>query len=113
MNSNTKANPVKNHDEKKTATPVAAKTNSDCCAHIHDGKIVSLNGSMLVMSGHDGKECSHTVAADAKVTCDGAACRTEDLKTGAKIRLTTRDGDKSVATKIESLNKQAAFAPSC
>src|SRR5665213_3503972 len=109
MNPNTKANPVKNQDEKKSAMPVAANTKADVCAHTHDGKIVSITGSKLVMSRHDGQQCSHTVPADAKVTCDGTACRTEDLKTGAKIRITTKHDDKSVATKIESLNKQAAF----
>jgi hypothetical protein len=78
----------------------------------YDGTIVSLSGTELVMSGHDNKEHSHTVALDAMVTCDGTVCRTEDLKTGAKIRLTIKTDEKHMATKIESLDKQPAFAPS-
>ena len=84
----------------------------EACANTHDGKVVSISGSKLVMSGQDGKEHSHTVAADAKVCCDGTACRTEDLKVGSKIRVTTQTDDKNVATKIESLDKQSKFAQS-
>jgi hypothetical protein len=95
-----------------TAKPEACATASgkpEACGNTYDGKVVSISGNKLVMSNQEGKEFSHTVAADAKVCCDGTACRTEDLKVGAKIRLTTKADDKHVATKIESLDKQAEF----
>ena len=98
-----------------TAKPEACATTAgkpEACGNTHDGQVVSTSGNELVMTGCDGKEHSHTVAADAKVTCDGTACRTEDLKAGAKIRVTTKTDDKNVATKIESLDKQAKFAQS-
>ena len=98
-----------------TAKPETCATTTEksaACANTHDGKVVSISGSTLVMSGCDGQEHSHTVAADAKVCCDGAACQTEDLKVGSKIRVTTQTDDKNVATKIESLDKQAKFAQS-
>ncbi len=98
-----------------TAKPEACATTAgkpEACGNTHDGKFVSISGSKLVMSGQDGKEHSHTVAADAKVCCDGAACGTGDLKVGSQIRVTTQTDDKNVATKIESLDKQAKFAQS-
>jgi hypothetical protein len=50
------------------------------------------------------------VAKDAKVTCDGHACKTENIKAGQKIRITTQDDDRNVATCVEFLDKQAEFA---
>ena len=54
----------------------------------------------------------HTPSADAKVCCDGKTCKATDLKVGSQIRVTTQTDDKDVATKIESLDKQAKFAQS-
>ena len=119
-------------DDKKLATPAVATAKPEACAttaakseacattsakteacgNTHDGKVVSISGNKLVMSGHDGKEHSHTVAADAKVCCDGTACKAQDLKVGSQIRVTTKTDDKHVATKIESLDKQTKFAQS-
>ncbi len=64
----------------------------------------------LVTTCHEGKEHSYTVATDAKVTCDGVACKTHDLEAGAKIRLTTKSDDKNIAIKIDSLKKHVDFA---
>lgn len=111
MNATTTTKPGAKMDDKKE-TCGTATDKSEVCATTHDGKVVSISGSKLVMSGQDGQEHSHTVAADAKVCCDGTACRTEDLKVGSKIRVTTQTDDKNVATKIESLDKQAKFAQS-
>ena len=133
MNTSTTTKPSTKMDDKKVATPAAATakpetcdntatkpeacatTNdkTEACANTHDGKVVSISGCTLVMSCHEGKEHSHTVAADAKVCCDGTACRTEDLKVGNKIRVTTKADDKHMAIKIESLDKHDQFAPSC
>ena len=50
------------------------------------------------------------MATDAKVTCDGVACKNHDLEAGAKIRLTTKSDDKNIAIKIDSLKKHVDFA---
>lgn len=76
----------------------------------HDGKFVSAKEMSFVMTAKGGKEHSHTLAADAKVTCDGDACKLADLKTGTKIRVTTKHGDKNVATHVEAIIKDAMFA---
>ena len=75
----------------------------------HDGKVVSTSGDDLVMTGKDGKEHTHTLAADAKVTCDGKVCKLKDLKAGMKVRVTTKADDIKTATKVEALDKLDAF----
>jgi hypothetical protein len=79
-------------------------------ADTHDGKVVSVTKSKLVMTGTDGKKHSHTVAADAKISCDGTACKLEDLKAGLRIRVTTKNGNRDVAIRVEALNKNERFA---
>jgi hypothetical protein len=72
----------------------------------HEGKIVSAGKDKLVMTGKDGKtEHTHTVAPDASITCDGKACKLDDLKAGFHVKVTTKKGDKTVATKIEATTK--------
>lgn len=88
----------------------AACSKKEHTSNTHDGKVVSMTGNKLVMTNQEGKECSHTLATDAKLTCDGKVCKAEDLKAGKKIRVTTKKDDLSVATGIESLNKNAEFA---
>lgn len=68
----------------------------------HDGKVVSVVGDKLTTTCDKGNEHCHTIAKDAKVTCDGKAGRVVDLKVGADVRLTTHKDDKSIATAIES-----------
>ena len=78
----------------------------------HDGKVVSVSGDTIVMTNKDdkdGKEHSHTLSADAKVTLDGMACKAEDLKAGMRIRVTTKKDDKKVATHVEALDKNPGF----
>lgn len=82
----------------------------DSKEHTHDGKFVSFSGDQLVMANKNGKEHSHTLALDAKVTCDGNACKATDLKAGTKIRVTTKGDDKKVATHVEAIDKNANFA---
>ena len=77
----------------------------------HDGKLVSISGDKLVMTaGNEGKEHSHTLARDVKLTLDGKACKAADLKAGTRIRVTTRGADKQLATRIEGLDKNPDFA---
>jgi hypothetical protein len=68
----------------------------------HDGKVVSVVGDKLTTTCNEGKQHCHTMAKDAKVTCDGKATKATDLKAGTSVRVTTSADDKTVATAIES-----------
>ena len=82
-------------------TTTAADKDAD---NTHSGIVVSVADGALTMTDKDGKnEHKHTVAKDAKITCDGKDCKLEDLKKGAAIVVTTaKDGDNVVAVKIEA-----------
>lgn len=76
----------------------------------HEGKVVSMAGDKLVMTGKDGAEHSHVLTASAKLTCDGKICKSEDVKAGMKIRVTTtKKDDKQTVTRIEALDKNTSF----
>jgi len=81
--------------------PLLAEDKADK-GNTHTGKVVSVSGNKLTMTGKDGKEHSHTLADNAKVTCDGKECKLSDLKAGFEVRVTTKDDDKNVATRIEA-----------
>jgi hypothetical protein len=68
----------------------------------HDGKVVSVSGDKLTTTCNEGKQHCHTVAKDAKVTCDGQASKAIDLKAGTPVRVTTHNDDKTMATAVES-----------
>jgi len=72
--------------------------------------VVSITSSELVMTNKDGKEHSHTLTADTKVSLDGKVCKSEDLKAGMKIRVTTKANDAKIATRIEAIDKNESFA---
>lgn len=76
----------------------------------HDGKLVSITGNKLVMTGEDDKEHAHMLSTDAKLTLDGKAVQAADLKAGTRIRVTTTGADKSVASCVEGLAKNREFA---
>jgi hypothetical protein len=80
-------------------------------ANQHEGTVVSVTEEKLIMKakGDDAKEHEHTLAADAKVTCDGKECKLADLKAGQKVRVTTKKGDKKVAIRVEALDKNDDF----
>jgi hypothetical protein len=76
--------------------------------------VVSVTADKLVMKGkaRDGveaKEHTHTLAAKAKVTCDGKVCKLEDLKPGQRVRVTTRAGDRTIAIRVEALDRNERF----
>jgi hypothetical protein len=82
-------------------------------ANTHEGTIVSVTATKLVMKGKDdNKEHSHTLAPDAKVTCDGKACKLDDLRAGQRIRVTTKAGDQATAIRVEALDKERTFSKS-
>jgi hypothetical protein len=76
----------------------------------HDGNVVTISGDKLVMSTADGQERSHTLAPDAKLTLDGKPCLAADLKAGTKIRVTAQGTEKSIASRVEGINKNQDFA---
>lgn len=112
LKAGTKIRVTTNRDDKKVATHVEAIDTQATFADTHDGKFVSLTDNKLAMTNSKGKEHSHTLAADATLTCDGQACKAEQLKAGMKIRVTTKHGDASVATHVEALDKDAEFSQS-
>jgi uncharacterized protein (TIGR03000 family) len=76
----------------------------------HDGKMVSLAADKLVMTGGlDDKEHSHALGAGVKITCDGKACQREDLRSGMKLRVTTKQDDQQTVTRIDALDQQNDF----
>jgi len=89
---------------------LAANAPADSDESTHDGKVVSVTNDRLVMSTKDGKEHTHTLAKEAKLTCDGKSCKMADLKSGHKIRVTTRGDDHKVATHVEAIDKNKMFA---
>jgi len=74
----------------------------------HVGKLVSVKGKDFTMESKAGKEHKHTLAKNAIVLdADGKECKLADLKTGQMIRVTTKEGDLVIATKVEALKKKA------
>ncbi|WP_157369994.1 hypothetical protein [Zavarzinella formosa] len=71
-------------------------------SNTHDGKVVSVAGDKLTTTCGKGEQHCHTVAKDAKVTCDGHASKATDLKAGTCVRLTTHKDDKNLVTAVES-----------
>jgi hypothetical protein len=70
----------------------------------HEGKFVSAKGQTFKMEDKVGKEHSHTLTADAKIIgLDGKETRIEDLKRGQQIRVTTKEGDRTQAVKVEAM----------
>ncbi len=99
---------TKNGD-KKSATHVEAIDKNEMFANTHDGKVVSVTGDSLKMTDKDGKEHSHTLSAHPAICCDGKECKLSQLKSGMKIRVTTKATDKHVLTVIEAIDKNAEF----
>lgn len=94
----------------KVATHIEAIDKNETFANTHDGKVVSITSSKLMMTNKDGKEHSHSVSTDTKVTLDGKVCKSSDLKAGMKIRVTTKKTDEGVAIGIEAIDKDGEFA---
>ena len=83
---------------------------NDSPAKAHDGKVVSMIGDKLTTTCDAGNQHCHTVAKDAKVTCDGKACKATDLKKGMRIRVTTEKKAPHSATNVEALDKTTEFS---
>ena len=96
--------------EEPRLTTKSASDKKESSSKTFDGSVVSMTGDKLVMKSNAGTEYSHTLAVDAKLTCDGKDCQAAELKAGRKIRVTTKKDDRNMATGIEALNKNAEFA---
>jgi hypothetical protein len=57
-------------------------------ANTHEGLVVSAGAGRLSMMGMDGKQQSFDIGDMVKVTVNGHMGKLEDLKTGARIRVT-------------------------
>ena len=64
----------------------------------HDGKVVSVVGDKLTTTCNEGKQHCHTMAKDAKVTCDGKASKAEPPP------------DISASTRSSSVSPSTAFS---
>ena len=71
----------------------------------HLGTLVSVKGTDFVMETK-GKEHTHSLAANARIIgLDGKECKLDELKRGQLIKVTTKEGDAKVATKVEAMKK--------
>lgn len=76
----------------------------------HDGKVVSITGTKLVMTNLEGKsEQTCTLKNDAAITCDGKVCKAADIKPGMRVRVTTENAEPHAATRIEALDTDRDF----
>jgi hypothetical protein len=88
--------------DKQVNPQSAASHKQESCSNTHDGKVVSVVGDKLNTTCCEGKQHSHTVAKDTKVTCDNQPSKAADLKAGTQVRVTTRKDNPTVATAVES-----------
>ncbi|MFN8706422.1 MAG: hypothetical protein ACK526_07235 [Planctomyces sp.] len=96
--------------DKVAASHIEAISSHRTFANTHDGTIVSITSSKLVMIGEKSKEHSHVVNADTKISCDGKTCKASDLKAGWKIRVTTKKKDQDTALMIEAIDQDSDFS---
>jgi len=77
----------------------------DAASHV--GTFVSAESEEGFVMADKGKEHNHTMAPGAKVVGpDGKAIKLADIKRGQMIRVTTKEGDATVATKVEVLKSK-------
>jgi hypothetical protein len=99
------------NEQKKAAAHDVAVNKSDPSFQTFEGKFISVIDNKLIVRNNEGKEHSHLLAKNVKVTCDGTDCTVENLKFGRRIRVTTKKDDRNVAISVESLDKNVDFAP--
>jgi len=72
-------------------------------AHSHMGIVVrAANGEFVMRQEGSNDEHNHRLAPDAQILVNGKKAALEDLKAGMHIEVTTKEGDKKIATKIEA-----------
>ena len=100
------------HTEKKKTTIKAddlTLSAQGTKANMLEGRIVNIGGGTLVMKTREGREMSLTFAADVDLSCDGAPCQAGDMKSGKRIRVTTRKDDLLKGAKVEAIDRLAVF----
>ena len=61
--------------------------------NLHEGTVVSASAGKLVMADSEGKQHSHSMDKDVKITVHGKPGKLEDLQPSMKIRvMTDKDG---------------------
>jgi hypothetical protein len=94
----------------KFATRIEEIDRNESFANSQDGKVVSITGNKLVMTGTQGKEeQTCTLTANAEITCDGRICRSSDLLPGMRIRVTSERDTPRTAIRVEALDKNLKF----
>jgi hypothetical protein len=91
---------------------VTAQEKAEKGSKTHEGTIVKVSADKLTMKGKgdNAKEHTHTLAPNAKITCDGKACKLDDLRAGQMVRVTTAADDPTTATRVEALDKERTFS---
>jgi len=64
---------------------------------VHKGTVVSASNGRLVMKDRAGKEHTHLVSKDTKVTIHGRPGRLEQLEPTMQVRVATEGADKVVS----------------
>lgn len=77
---------------------------------IHKGTVISASNGQLVLKDNSGREQTHLVSGETKITINGRVGRLEELKMSTKVRVTTEGGNKvvSVATVDDDKNPLTA-----
>ncbi len=69
------------------------------------GTVASAGDGKITVTA-DGKDRILAVGKDADISCDGKACKLEDVKKGASVAVTlTGSGDSMLATKVDAKSK--------
>jgi hypothetical protein len=97
-------------NDAKLVTRIEAIDKNKSFVDTHDGEVVSITGTKLVMTIKGGKEHSHALTKEVKVTCDGKVCKSSDLKPGMKIRVSSESEAPHTVTQIEAIDKNLKFA---
>lgn len=80
----------------------STQVGADDKANTHEGTFVMAKGDKEFVMEANGKEHSHTLTPDAKlIGLDGKDAKLSDFKKGQKIKVTTKEGDKKIATRVE------------
>jgi hypothetical protein len=109
LKAGTKIRVTTKHGEGQAITQLEAIESNKQFANTHDGKLVSITSSKLVMTDSTGKEMSHAITEATKLCCDGEKCESSDLKAGMRIRVTTISTKDTGAFEIEALKNDADF----
>jgi biopolymer transport protein ExbD len=82
---------------------VTAPVMADEKENVAEGVVVKAADGKLTIADKEKKEHTCEVAKDAKITCNGKECKLDDLKKGAKVKVTL---EKKMAVKIEATLKK-------